>query len=376
MRTSSAARQLSDDDVFSVDEIARAAGVPQARVTGLLEAHGGRGGYVRAREAIRLVRTLSARQPSPGGDARSPLNLLTDAPRAQGVPLLMSAVMHAAMLLAMLVLTSGWFSGPDTEQRLIDPQPARLVFLMTPGPGGGGGGGGQKVPVPPPRAERRVIPKLVRKISSPVPPVRKAPPPPVKEPPRPIEPPKIDPPPVEPPRVDPPAPQRPVDPPPAQTIKAPVMPSPADASTRPGVLDPRATQTPSPGPGAGGGIGSGSGPGVGEGRGAGLGAGDGGGTGGGPFRPGSGIDPPTLVREVKPLYTDEARKQSIEGDVLLEVIVRRDGSVGSMRVLRRLGAGLDERAMEAVRQWRFTPAHRQGAAVDVVAEISVEFRLR
>jgi TonB family protein len=375
MRTSSAARQLSDDDLFSVDEIARAAGVPQARVTGLLQAQGRTASYVRARDAIRLVRTLSARYASLDGDARSPLNLLTDAPRNQGVPLLMSAAMHAAMLLAILVLTSGWFSGADTEQRLIDPQPARLVFLMTPGPGGGGGGGGRNVPLPPARAERRVIPKLVRKISSPVPPVRKAPPPPVTEPPRPVEPPKIDPPPAEPPRVDPPAPPRP-DPPPAQTVKAPVMPSPADAATRAGALDPRATQTASPGPGAGGGIGTGSGPGIGEGRGAGLGAGDGGGTGGGPFRPGSGIDPPMLVREVKPLYTDEARKQSIEGDVLLEVIVRRDGSVGSMRVLRRLGAGLDERAMEAVRQWRFTPAHRQGAAVDVVAEISVEFRLR
>jgi protein TonB len=104
---------------------------------------------------------------------------------------------------------------------------------------------------------------------------------------------------------------------------------------------------------------------MGEGRGSGIGPGSGGGEGGGPFQPGSGIDPPQLLREVKPLYTDEARKRSVEGSVVLEVVVRRDGSVGNLRVLRGLGAGLDERALEAVRQWRFSPAKRRGATVDV-----------
>jgi TonB family protein len=132
----------------------------------------------------------------------------------------------------------------------------------------------------------------------------------------------------------------------------------------------------SAGPGSGGGAGTGTGGGLGDGRGNGIGAGTGGGTGGGPFLPGTGIDPPTLLREVKPLYTDEARRRSLEGNVTLEIVVRRDGTVSDLRVLRSLGAGLDERAIEAVRQWRFSPAHRQGAPVDVIAQVSVEFRLR
>jgi TonB family protein len=56
--------------------------------------------------------------------------------------------------------------------------------------------------------------------------------------------------------------------------------------------------------------------------------------------------------------------------------VRRDGSVGDVRVLRGLGGGLDQRAVEAVRQWRFSPAHKQGVPVDVIVEVAVEFKLR
>lgn len=79
---------------------------------------------------------------------------------------------------------------------------------------------------------------------------------------------------------------------------------------------------------------------------------------------------------MKPLYTDDARKRAIEGNVVLEVVVRQDGTVGSLRVTRGLGAGLDQKATEAVRQWRFGPARRQGVPVDVVVEVSVEFKLR
>ena len=63
---------------------------------------------------------------------------------------------------------------------------------------------------------------------------------------------------------------------------------------------------------------------------------------------------------MKPIYTDEARRRTIEGDVVLEIVVRRDGSVGDVRVLQGLGGGLNERAMQAVRQWRFAPARRLG----------------
>jgi TonB family protein len=102
----------------------------------------------------------------------------------------------------------------------------------------------------------------------------------------------------------------------------------------------------------------------------------GGGAGGGPYRPGSGIEPPRLLREIKALYTDEARRQGVTGAVVLEIVIRRDGSVGDVQVLRGLGSGLDERAVTAVRNWRFAPARRLGEPVDVVVEVEVEFSLR
>ena len=86
--------------------------------------------------------------------------------------------------------------------------------------------------------------------------------------------------------------------------------------------------------------------------------------------------PPKLLREVKADYTDEARRRGLRGDTLLEIVVRRDGSVGDVRILKSLGGGLDERAIAAVRQWKFAPATRHGAPVDVVVEVAVEFMLR
>ena len=84
--------------------------------------------------------------------------------------------------------------------------------------------------------------------------------------------------------------------------------------------------TDSQGPGSGGGAGTGQGTGIGEGAGAGIGPGSGGGTGGGPYRPGSGITPPELLREVKPEYTEDARRRGLDGDVVLEIVVRHDGT--------------------------------------------------
>jgi TonB family protein len=79
---------------------------------------------------------------------------------------------------------------------------------------------------------------------------------------------------------------------------------------------------------------------------------------------------------VKADYTDEARRRAITGDVLLEIVVRHDGSVGEVKVLRGLGAGLEQRAIEAVRQWQFDPARLRGTPVDVIVQVSVEFTLR
>jgi TonB family protein len=150
----------------------------------------------------------------------------------------------------------------------------------------------------------------------------------------------------------------------------------ADKETRPGALEEVRTQSDSRGPGAGGGVGTGRGTGIGEGDGSGIGPGSGGGTGGGPYRPGSGVEPPRLITEIKPDYTDEARRRGIEGEVVMEIIVRRDGSVGDVKVLQGLGSGLNDRAVQAVRRWRFAPARLKGAPVDVVVEASVEFRMR
>jgi TonB family protein len=61
---------------------------------------------------------------------------------------------------------------------------------------------------------------------------------------------------------------------------------------------------------------------------------------------------------------------------VLEIVVMSDGRVGDVRVLGGLGHGLDERAVDAVRQWRFSPARRLGKPVDVLVEVAVEFRLR
>ena len=66
----------------------------------------------------------------------------------------------------------------------------------------------------------------------------------------------------------------------------------------------------------------------------------------------------------------------VEGDVELEIVVRADGTVGNIRVIRGLGSGLDQRAVDAVRQWKFAPAKRFGTPVDVMVEVAVEFKLR
>lgn len=115
--------------------------------------------------------------------------------------------------------------------------------------------------------------------------------------------------------------------------------------------------------------------GSGPGKGPGVDDGTGGGAGGGPYRPGSGIEPPRLLREVKAQYTEDARKRGITGGVLLEIVIRSDGTVGDVKVLRGLGYGLEDRAISAVRNWRFAPARRLGSPVDVIVEVEVDFTL-
>lgn len=353
-----------EPDIFTVNDVARAAGATMAEVRALLQSgdtsqRGAR--YLTFESAVELVRALRAPADGLVGERRlfaAPFHAV----RQQGMPLAASGALHAATL-AVLILLSGL--GLRSAAPAPQPEPPRLVFLARPGPGGGGGGGGLRQPAPPARAEL----KGSRPRSSPV--VVAPKPPRASEPDRAFERPPSVPTPVAPP---PPPPM--AAPEPAPAVVAPVASTPAEAADRAGTIDASPSVAASSGPGAEGGTGSGRGTGSGDGNGRGIGPGETAGIGGGPYRPGSGVSPPSLQHEVKPTYTEEGRRRGVEGDVVMEVVVRADGSVGSVRVVRGLGSGLDERAAAAVRQWRFTPARRLGAVVDVLVEVAVEFRLR
>jgi len=132
---------------------------------------------------------------------------------------------------------------------------------------------------------------------------------------------------------------------------------------------------PSNGPGYGGGIGSGHGGGVGSGSGGGVGPGSGGGFGDGVYKVGNGTTAPVVLYKKEPEYSEEARKAKYQGTVVLYIEVDPSGRAVNPRVVRSLGLGLDEKAMEAVRQWKFKPGYRDGKPVTVAATIEVNFRL-
>ena len=354
-------------ELFSVREIARAAGVSTADADALLSSGAigtVDGRLVAADDALRAVLLLQGFElaPLPAQDLFRPARV-GDRPRS--IPLTASGLLHAAAFGIAVLATFGVTSRAESQ-----PQPAqtRMVFLVRPGPGGGGGGGGLRQPAPP----RPAALEKKSALKSPVPverAVRRPDPEPVK--PKPAPPPEIKP---EERPVEPPPPV--VKPDPQPPVVAPVASASNDQADARGVLDPKAAPSDSQGTGNGGGAGTGSGTGIGEGTGAGIGPGSGAGTGGGPYRPGSGISAPEIVYEVKPDYTEEARRRGLSGEVVLEIVVRSDGRVGAVKVLQGLGSGLDERAVSAVRQWKFTPARRQGTPVDVMVEVAVEFRLR
>jgi TonB family protein len=132
---------------------------------------------------------------------------------------------------------------------------------------------------------------------------------------------------------------------------------------------------PSNGPGSGGGIGTGSGGGIGPGRGPGFGPGEGGGIGGGVYRVGGGVSQPIPLFKVEPEYSEEARKAKHQGTVVLSIIIDEQGLPRNFRVVRPLGLGLDEKAIEAVQKWRFRPGMKDGKPVAVLASVEVNFRL-
>jgi protein TonB len=132
---------------------------------------------------------------------------------------------------------------------------------------------------------------------------------------------------------------------------------------------------PSNGMGSGGGIGSGSGGGIGVGTGPGVGEGRGGGVGGGVFRIGGGVSAPKATYAPDPEYSEEARKAKYQGTVVLSLIVGADGVPRDIRVARSVGLGLDEKAIETVKTWKFDPGTKDGKPVATYATIEVAFHL-
>jgi TonB family protein len=127
--------------------------------------------------------------------------------------------------------------------------------------------------------------------------------------------------------------------------------------------------------GSGGGMGSGRGGGIGPGSGPGFGPGSGGGMGGGVYKIGGGVSSPQLLFKVEPEYSEEARKAKFQGTVLLYVEVDEKGLPRNIKVIRPLGLGLDQKAIEAVEKWKFSPGKKDGKPVAVQAQIEVNFRL-
>jgi len=134
---------------------------------------------------------------------------------------------------------------------------------------------------------------------------------------------------------------------------------------------------PSNGQGRDGGMGDrGSDGGIGPGVGPGYGPGNGGGTGGDSYHRGQGASDPSVLSQVDPEFSEEARKAKFQGLCVLTIIVEADGTPSNIRVRGGLGMGLDEKAIEAVRKWRFRPSMKDGHPVRYgPVEVDVDFHL-
>ena len=97
----------------------------------------------------------------------------------------------------------------------------------------------------------------------------------------------------------------------------------------------------------------------------------------GVFRPGGGVTAPKVTKEVRVGYTPDAMRAKVQGGVVLEAVVRADGTVGEVRVMRSLDTryGLDDEAVKALKQWQFTPGQKDGAAVPVVVQVEMTFTI-
>ena len=130
------------------------------------------------------------------------------------------------------------------------------------------------------------------------------------------------------------------------------------------------------GQGANGGMGTGTGGGLGSGNGNGFGPGFGGNAGGGLYKIGGGVSAPTLIYKVDAEFSEEARRNKYQGVALIGIIVDAQGNPHNPRVVRSLGMGLDEKAIEAIMQYKFKPAMKDGKTpVPVAITVEIDFHI-
>jgi TonB family protein len=129
------------------------------------------------------------------------------------------------------------------------------------------------------------------------------------------------------------------------------------------------------GQGGGSGIGTGYGGGLGSGSGNGYGSGSGGNYGGGVYRVGGGVSAPVPIFQPDPVFSDEARRNKYQGICVVRIIVDAHGNPQNPRVVRALGMGLDEKAIEAVMKWKFRPGMKGGKPV-ATGPVDVELNFR
>jgi TonB family protein len=263
-------------------------------------------------------------------------------------PALIASLASHAVFATVIILGMRYAPAREPVEWFPERTSDRIVWLADPGPGGGGGGGGNEMPEPPRVAELPGRDELTVPVEKP-------------------------------PELEAPKEPEPEEPQIIAQLNIPAQTLAAATEALPGTIEaPPGPPTPSQGAGRDGGAGTGRGRGVGPGEGRGLGPGIGGGTGGGVYRPGSGVTLPRLLHEVKPQYTSDAMRAKVQGTVLLECIVRPDGTVSDVQVLRSLDPvfGLDQEAVKAAGQWRFAPGTRFGEPVPVLITIELQFTLR
>jgi len=265
--------------------------------------------------------------------------------RMQAASWVNSVLVHSIALTLLLLpyILSRMWQPVKAATKVVAVDISPYLPLITPAGGkkaGGGGGGGDRSPTP---ASKGAVPKFSK--------VQLAPPAAVIPNPNPqlVVPPTL---------LGPPE------------LKLPQMSSNMPWGDPNGVVGPASN-----GPGFGGGIGSGEGGGIGSGKGGGLGPGEGGGVGGGVYSVGGGVSEPVPIYKPDPAYSEEARKAKYQGTVVLWIVVDAAGAVTDCRVVKPLGLGLDEKAVDTVKTWKFKPAQRNGTPVPVRVMVEVSFRL-